>query len=214
MPWALCARMRAVIICAGEISDYDYIKSQVMENDTVICADGGYNHTVRMGLSVSAVVGDFDSIGPAPMDVTVPVYRYPEKKDLTDSEIAVEYARAKGFKDFLFLAATGSRLDHTLTNILLLEGCLKRGENAVIVNEHNKIMITGSELHLHEPAGTIVSLVPIAPCRGVGCENLEYPLHDADLFVGKGLGVSNVMRCENAKVTVREGVLLVIAARD
>jgi thiamine pyrophosphokinase len=42
--------MRAVIISGGAITDYDYIKAQIMSGDTIICADSGYNHAVKMGL--------------------------------------------------------------------------------------------------------------------------------------------------------------------
>jgi len=204
--------MRAVIISGGVITNYEYIKAYIKDSDTIICADSGYNHAVKMGLAPSIVVGDFDSIGELPQDV--PCLQYPSQKDLTDTEIAIEYARNKGFRDFLLLGVTGSRIDHSLTNILLLKNILARGEQAVIVDEHNKVMITDSQLSLHEPPGSIVSLIPLTDCRGVTTENLDYPLCDADMFIGKGLGVSNIMTGSNAGVSVKNGVLLVIIAKD
>jgi len=204
--------LRAVIISGGTVTDYEILKSQVRGGDTIICADSGYNHAVKMGLAVDIVVGDFDSIGEMPRGVKC--LKFPARKDLTDTEIAIEYARGQGYRDFLFLAATGCRLDHTLTNILQLNGFLQRGETAVLVDEFNKIMLTDSMLELCEPAGSIVSLVPLTPCGGVTTTGLEYPLLNAELQVGKGLGVSNVMAAENATVTVKRGRLLVIVARD
>ena len=204
--------MRAVIISGGAIIDYEYIKTQINIHDTIICADCGYNHAVKMGLSPSIVVGDFDSIGLIPNDV--PCLRYPSSKDLTDTEIAIEYARSKGFKNFLLIASIGSRVDHSLTNILLLKQFLERNETAVIVNENNKVMITDSQLCIQEPPGTIISLVPISDCKGVTTENLEYPLRDSEMYMGKGLGVSNIMSEDNATVFVREGLLLVVIAKD
>jgi thiamine pyrophosphokinase len=204
--------MRAVIISGGSITEHEFIKAQIKPSDTIICADSGYSHAVKMGLAPSIVVGDFDSIGEMPCDVEC--LRYPSKKDLTDTEIAMEYARDKGFKDFLLIAATGSRLDHSLTNILLLKDTLQRGEKAIIINENNKVMITDSKLLLHEPPGSIVSLVPLSDCRGVTTENLEYPLHGAEMLVGKGLGVSNIMVGDSAAVTISRGLLLVIVAKD
>ena len=205
--------MRAVIICNGAIADYGYIRAQINSSDIIICADGGYDHAVRMGIVPSAVVGDFDSISCMPDD-NVACLRYPTRKDLTDTEIAINYARDKGFRDFLFLAATGSRLDHSLTNIFLLKSMLEHGEKAVLVDEHNKVMITDSTLCLCEPIGSIVSLIPLSDCRGVTTENLEYPMNNAEMFMGKGLGVSNIMVECNAAVSVSEGTLLVIVAKD
>jgi thiamine pyrophosphokinase len=202
---------RAVIISGGTISDYEYIKSQLTAEDTIICADSGYNHAVKMGLAPHIVVGDFDSAGEMPADIAC--LPFPAKKNFTDTEIAIEYARENGFADFLLLAATGTRLDHSLTNIFLLKSFVERGENAVIINEHNKIRLTNSRLRINEPEGTIVSLLPLTDCVGVTTQNLEYPLHNATLLVGKGLGVSNVAKKE-AAVSVKEGLLLVIVARD
>ena len=204
--------MRAVIICGGTITDYSYIKKQIEDGDMIICADSGYNHAVKMRLNASVVVGDFDSIGKIPTDIKT--IQYPARKNQTDTEIALEHSRKMGFKNFLLVAATGSRLDHTLTNILLLKDCLDRGEKAEIVDEHNKITITNSEARLHETAGSIVSLIPLSDCYGVTTSNLEYPLYDATLYMGKGLGISNIMIESNALVTVRKGLLLIITAKD
>ena len=204
--------MRAAIISGGAVSDYEYIKAQINPGDTVICADSGYNHALAMKIQPSIVVGDFDSIGKVPDHI--PCLSFPSKKDLTDTELAVEYAREQGFRDFLLVAATGSRLDHGLTNILLLKTILERGETAVIIDEHNKVMITDSYIEINEPYGSIVSLIPLTTCKGVTTQNLEYPLHNATMHVGKGLGVSNTVSGKNAVVTIREGILLVIVAKD
>ncbi|MCL2224347.1 MAG: thiamine diphosphokinase [Defluviitaleaceae bacterium] len=204
--------MRAVIISGGKITNYEYIKTHIQNGDTIICADSGYNHAVKMGIKPDIVVGDFDSIGKIPTDVEC--LRYPPRKDLTDTEIALEHAREKGFTEFIILGATGGRIDHSLTNILLLKSTLPRNEKAILIDEHNKIFITDSRLKLHEPCGSIVSLIPLTHCTGVTTKNLEYPLHNAEMFVGKGLGVSNITTADSAEVSVTEGVLLVIVARD
>ena len=205
-------RMRAIIISGGRITDYEYIKSWIAADDTIICADSGYNHAVKMGIVPSVIVGDFDSIGEIPDGIIC--LRYPARKDLTDTEIAVEYAREKGFNEFIILAGTGSRIDHSLTNILLLKSTLEHGEKAMLIDEHNKIFITNSHLQLQETSGSILSIIPLTFCQGVTTKNLEYPLCDAEMFVGKGLGVSNIMLEAHATVFVNEGVLLVIVAKD
>ncbi|MCL2362686.1 MAG: thiamine diphosphokinase [Defluviitaleaceae bacterium] len=204
--------MRACIISGGQVTDYAIIKSLIHNDDTIICADSGYNHAVKMGINPDILVGDFDSIGVVPPDVKS--LRFPARKDLTDTEIAIEYARDKGFKDFLLLACTGTRMDHCITNVLLLKGFLERGENAVLQDEHNEIMLTNKKLSFQGAPGDIVSLVPLQTCCGVCTNGLEYPLNEAILYVGKGLGVSNVMLEETASISLCEGLLLIIKARD
>ncbi len=200
--------MRAVIISGGSISDYCRVKKHIKEEDVIICADSGYIHAKNMGIKVDYVVGDFDSVGAIPLDVKT--IQYPTKKDLTDTEIAVEHGRKLGFQNFLIIGATGSRMDHTLSNILMLKEFLDRGEYAEIIDGYNKIMITNSCLHLFEFKGATVSLLPLQDCYGVTTNNLEYELNDAVLYVGKGRGVSNVMTKDEAKVSIKTGILFVM----
>lgn|GEM_PF-25542 len=263
-------KMRAVIISGGVISDYAYIRSQIRADDTIICADSGFDHAVKMGVVPAAITGDFDSVR-AKLPPEIECVKFPARKNQTDTEIAVEYARQRGFADFLLLGATGGRLDHALTNILLLKKFAERGEDAEIIDEYSKITIISADvienpaqaenalkgagevrpplpaifrlafsvlkvvrdtrifrrvfrrrsrgvtLAIYEPPGTIVSLVPLEHCTGVTADGFEYPLHDADLHVGEGLGVSNVVRRDVTDVPtvgLTRGVLLVIVARD
>jgi len=203
---------RAVILCGGTISNYNYIKSQIKPDDTIICADSGYNHTVKMQIGVDLLVGDLDSVGIIPDGVEI--IKFPAKKDLTDSEIALSCARERGFNEFLLIGATGARLDHTLTNLFLLKTCLLNNENAQIIDDYNRMFLIDRECDLNEPKGTLVSLVPLADCTGVTATGLEYPLAAEDLPFGSGRGISNVMLGHTARVSIETGVLAVILARD
>ena len=195
--------------------DYAYIKSLFCDEDYVICADSGYDHAMKMGISVDLAVGDFDSAKHMPPKEIMRVF--PERKDFTDTELALGAARELGFCNFMFLAATGTRLDHSLANILLLKSCAERGENACIVNEHNAVYALGQgvqTLELCVDVGQIVSLVPIESCTSVTVQGLEYPLNNAGLSVGTSLGVSNAAVCGIVSVSIASGLLLVIAAKD
>jgi thiamine pyrophosphokinase len=206
--------MRAVIISGGSIGDYDYIKEQILQfsADIIICADSGYNHAVKMQFVPDLIVGDFDSLETIPDNIKTA--REPREKDFTDTEIALEHAREAGAREFLFTGATGTRADHMLTNIFMLKSCLLRGEAAAIIDEHNRITVTDKRLEIRGEERGFVSLVPLCDCLGVTTAGLKYPLVNAELQFGKGLGVSNVMTGEKASVEVREGILLVIEARD
>lgn len=207
---------RVVIISGGKIEDYNYIKNQIgrFKPDMIICADSGYNHAVKMDLKADLVVGDFDSLEAGMISESIKTVHFPARKNLTDSEIALLQAREAGAREVLFIGATGSRADHSLTNIFMLKSCLSHGITAEITDEHNRIKITESEIVLTGEAGDIISLVPLCDCAGVSTEGLEYPLENAELKLGEGRGVSNIMLGEKARVSLREGTLLVIAARD
>jgi len=200
--------MRAVIVCGGTLNDYGYIKGQIGGDDVIICADSGYNHAVNMGLDVEIVVGDFDSVKHLPPDMRT--LRYPARKDYTDTELAIEHARSVGFKDFLIVAALGNRMDHSVTNILMLKDFAERGEKVVLLDESNRVTVTDSTVRICGKKGAVVSLVPVTYCSGVTSEGLEYPLDGIGLHVGKGLGISNVMTADEAVVSVKSGILLVM----
>jgi thiamine pyrophosphokinase len=204
----------ALIVSGGTVKDYSYIKTQIaaFKPDVIICADSGYNHAEKMNLDVSLVVGDFDSLEEMPGGIKTVCY--PAKKNTTDTEIALTHARELGAVRFLLVGATGTRADHTLTNILLLNSCLLCGEDAAIIDEYNTIQLTNTSVEITGAQGSLVSLVPLSDCEGVTTAGLDYPLTNAMLRVGESLGVSNVMSGSKAGVSLRKGTLAVIQARD
>jgi len=204
--------MRAVIITGGTMRDYAYIRRFIQPDDTLIAVDSGYRHCERLGLRPSVLLGDFDSLDELPEGIET--RHFPREKNYTDTELAVGWARKEGHRDFLFLGATGTRLDHSLSNILLLAALLDRGERGEIIDEHNRLWITDSEAEIQGSPGEILSLVPLTLCTGVTTHNLTYPLSEATLELGHGLGVSNVILVSPAKVRLGAGKLLVMLCRD
>ena len=210
--------MRAVILAGGSIHNDDIIRQYIRPDDFIICADSGYDHAVRMGISPQIVVGDLDSVEEDLTEAQVlgqiEVLSYPPEKDYTDTELTVETALDRGADSILFLAATGFRLDHTIANILLLRSLLDEGIDAAVVDEHNEIRMLCGPTTLQGRRGALVSLIPVTDCSGVTTSGLQYPLDNATLPLGISRGVSNVFLGDTAQVTLSEGYLLAIQARD
>jgi len=204
--------MRAVILAGGSMHDYTYIKQFISPDDFIIAADSGYHHAESLGIRPHLLVGDFDSLHSLPKDIET--QRVPPEKDFTDTELAINCARTRGCTSFLLLGVLGTRMDHTMTNVLLLTKLLKAGEQAEIIDEHNRIWITDTTLTLDLTPGDILSLIPLTRCESVTTENLAYPLKDATLEVGSGHGVSNIVVTSPAGVRLSSGKLLVMACRD
>ena len=197
--------MRAVIIGSGEIKDYKKAKSRIGAEDYIICADGGYDHAVKMGVKPDILIGDFDSISNIPEDTEK--VQYPTRKDMTDSHIALELAREKGYNKMLLLGFTGDRADHSLTNILLLINY----PEAVIADDNNEIRLIKDAAELFGSAGDTVSIVPVyGDLEGITTSGLEYPLDNETLYLGDSRGVSNVMTDEKCVIKCRGGMGLVI----
>ena len=110
-----------------------------------------------MGLNVDILIGDFDSSS----DKTTAARKiqYPTRKDFTDGELCVEYAIDNGYDKILLIGMTGTRLDHTINNILLLLRC----KNSCLINEHNKIYPITTKIILSNLSNT-------PPCPGIKLE--------------------------------------------
>lgn len=204
--------MRAVIISGGSLRSPEHIRQFITHDDYIICADSGYDRAVAMGVEPHILVGDFDSIIDIPEGLHVE--RYPARKDLTDTEIAVEHAIERGCDEMLLLCVTGTRIDHMLSNILLLKKIRDMGAIGEVIDENNRVRLAEAKNEINAEPGSLVSLVPITECSGVTTTNLEYPLHKATLYVGHARGVSNVVTKNPAAVSLGSGEMLIIQARD
>lgn len=203
--------MTALIVGNGEVSEK--IKPLLPENAYVICADGGFRHMDKLGLTPDIIIGDMDSVKADLHGEKTIVY--PVRKDFTDSEIAVNYAIDNGFSDLVLIGFTGTRMDHTLNNLFLLKGISERGVRAEIIDEHNIIHYAEKENIIRGKKGDIVSIIPIGgDVSGITTEGLDYPLFSETLEFGKGRGVSNVMTGDECRITVKNGSALIIKSKD
>ncbi len=215
--------MIALLICNGSIADYAYIKEQVKEAGFVICCDGGLKHAEELGLTPDVAIGDFDSAPKVLIDkyksAGVPFLTFQTKKDLTDSELGVNYALErsyeKGISEVVIIGGTGTRLDHTLANVHLLLVLLKNNMPARLLDEHNSVRLTDSRLIISGEKDKVVSFIPLTEeVSGVYTKGLEYALFGDTLTIGQTRSICNVMTGSEAEVKIESGLLLVIEAAD
>ena len=202
--------MKALIIGSGTFSRKSLLFAG--ENTFVICADGGFDSALKNGITPDIVLGDMDSVvSEVPKESIV----FPVEKDETDSEIAIDYALKKGFSELILAGFTGTRLDHTLNNILILKRIYDAGASGVIVDDNNEIYYLRDTLKIKGEKGGILSIIPVfGDLLGVTTKNLKYPLFDETLFFGEGRGVSNVFLDTECVISVKSGEGIVISAKD
>ncbi len=202
---------KAVIISAGSITDYEYTKAFIDKDDFVICADGGLIHAEKMGIKPSLTVGDFDSFKG---DIKGEVVRFNPEKDYTDTHIAVSEALERGYKKLVLVGAAGTRLDHTLANIGLLEYIAQKGAAGEMVNENNIITVITKNTVIKNDGSRYVSIIPIGKAFGVTLKNFKYTLDDYNMEFSQSIGISNEFLKGDGIVEVKEGSLIVIKSRD
>ncbi len=201
---------RCMIVSAARL-EADFNKDEYIHKDEyIICADGGYDNALKLGLQPNLLVGDMDSIKVLPTGIeTVPV---PAEKDDTDTMLAVKLAIERGYDHITILGGVGGRLDHIFANIQTLLYCAERGVEALLAGSRNSafVLINGTRV-LKAVEGSFVSVFSLSPCcDGVTLKGLRYPLTDAHLTNSFPLGVSNEFRQEYAEITVGDGTLLVV----
>jgi thiamine pyrophosphokinase len=167
------------------------------------------------------VVGDGDSLGEAGLarlrTEGIRIELAPANKDESDTELAIRACLARGAESITVVGGFGGRLDHTLANIWLL-ALPDVAECAVsLLDESTRVTLVRamrSEPPVHRPlsgrARDIVSLIPLGAVEGVTTEGLRYPLNDEPLLPGPSRGLSNVRERDEAAVTIRHGLLLVV----
>ncbi len=196
--------MRAVIIGNGSINDYRYIKSKLCDSDYIICADGGLKHISKLGVKPDVAIGDFDS---SEKSDTVKTYVYPADKDYTDGELAVDYALKSGYNEILLIAMTGTRLDHTMTNIFQLA----KSSGISLIDDKNEIYIVKDTLVLEKRKGKTLSIIPVfSNLEGITTTGLLYPLNNETLYFAQGRGNSNVITDDKCTISVKSGTGVVI----
>jgi len=211
--------MTALIICNGSIGVYSYYNKFFADKPFIICVDGGASHARQLDVTPDILVGDFDSISGDDYSyfssMGIEILRFPVEKNMTDTEIAVDYAINRGFRFITIIGGLGTRFDHSLSNVLILKKMLDNGVQGRIVNEYNEITLINDRIVIDKERGLKVTLLPFCErVEGVSTKGMYYPLDNATIEIGSTLGVSNEFASETAEVSVKSGLLLVIKSRD
>ena len=206
---------RCVIIAGAPDEDVDFIRQAVRQDDFVLCADRGVLYALDAGITPDVIVGDFDSYsGDLPSGSEV-VRLLPEKDD-TDTLHCVDTALKRGYTEFILLAATGGRLDHTLANVTVLEYLDAHNAHGMILSKNETIRFLPPGTHFfHGLNGKTFSVFPFGCDSAVlSYRGAKYPLHHEPLCHSTARGVSNVFTSGAAEITVHSGKAVVIVVSE
>ena len=201
---------KCIIFCAG---GFNGLVGKIEDNDHIIAADGGLQHTKALNLTPHTILGDFDSLGYTPENATV----FPVEKDDTDAMLAIRHALCLGFTEIhLYGGLDGKRLDHTLANLQALQFIADHGATGYLIGcDYMATVIKNGKITFPERAKGIVSVFCMGTdAAGVTLQGLKYPLTDGTLTSGFPLGVSNHFVGETATFSVGSGSLLILYDRE
>jgi len=210
--------LRAIIVANGELIKPETYLLEIEQSDITIAVDGGTRHCRSLGLEPTVVIGDLDSTSVDDQQAIkdnekIQLIVYPRDKDLTDLELALQYAKKIGVTDVFLIGLFGGRMDQTIANILLLTREDWRDISMIILNGHETayMMRENQSLTLGGKVGDIVSLIPLSPNVFVTeTHGLRWQLIDTQMFFGTTLGISNEMTKDYFQIQIGIGNLMVI----
>lgn len=209
---------KCVIVGAG-MCDAQRLKGQIRldENDLCIAADGGLDYLTAIGLTPDLVIGDMDSLehkeGLVSSHADFRIKRLPSEKDDTDMLAAIKEGLAAGYRQFMLYGALGGRFDHIIANIQCLLYLSNRGAKGVLVGDDVTLMLIRNEKVVFPAgsaeAGNRISVFAFGgDAHGVSEKGLKYLLDDVTVKLEFPIGVSNEFIGEDAKIEVKDGMLL------
>ena len=206
--------MRAFIYAGGSILA-DNITEHPKGDDLCIAADAGYLNAQELGERVNILIGDFDSLGTIP-EGDMEVLQVPAEKDLTDTQIAVETALARGADEIILIGGLGSRMDHSLSTLAILEDLRERHVHAHINNGYNRVhyLNASSTLILRSGFRYLSVLAIDEKIKGLSIDGCKYPLKRATLNRRLQYAISNEITGNCAMISLRRGRIFVIESRD
>lgn len=187
-----------------------------------IAADRGLEAFWRLGEVPDIAVGDFDSVSPEALAWYTGcegsrLERHRPQKDQSDTELAFETAREAGVKRLTFMGATGTRLDHTFSNIHLLKTARDQGLDCVLLDRNNRVRLINGRTVFYREQYPYLSFLPLSEeVTHMTLTGFRYPLKDYHMVLGVECTrcVSNEIAQKEAIVDFAEGLLLAVEAKD
>lgn len=202
---------RALLLANGEWEgDQRYFQSIRDQVDTLVCADGGAEYALQLGLTPDRIFGDLDSIDEVVKEkyeaMGMEFVLFPVEKDKTDTHLVMDYLITEGFEEILIGGALGGRPDHLMGNLMMLTYAHQRRVTAKLISPTVEVQVVEGEMVIEGHLGDTFSLIPVdSVVRGVDLIGFKYPLHDAVVERESTLGISNLIVEERVFVRVGEG---------
>ncbi len=189
--------MKAVGIVAG--GDVSLLPSDL----NYIACDRGYDAIMKQGKQPIILIGDLDST--THQSFICPVIRLNPQKDQTDLEEAIQYAIKEGYETIHVYGATGGRLDHFYSALVLLQRFYP-----VVVwihDDKNCIRLIQDESIWIQNSNQYISVFPIVDSL-ISMSGFLYPLDEAFISPSNPLITSNELIDHQGMIQIKGKALL------
>ena len=211
--------MKSYIFIGGEVEKTAF-KSKIPSDALVIAADSGYDNAKKLGYAERCdyIVGDFDSTKEKVFCSRAKIIRVSPEKNETDTHLAINLALEKGADDIFIVGGLSGRLDHTLSNLYLLEFLAGCGISACICDGKNRVRFlkARSSLLIQKSEYKYFGLIPADEVvKGVSIAGAKYPVENVKLTrTNPSFAISNEVSEALAMVSCKEGGLFVVESKE
>ncbi|MEM8658451.1 MAG: thiamine diphosphokinase [Pseudomonadota bacterium] len=180
----------SVTLIGGGAVRSEVLATALSHAPVLVAADGGAETARTYGQHPTAIIGDLDSIVNREywQNSDVAVYQI-DDQDTTDFEKCLQLVQAPLVLGVGFL---GARTDHMLAALSALMRF--RQQPVVLLGEEDLVFLAPKRLSLSLSRGSVVSLYPLVPVRGVRSQGLEWPVDGLSMQPGGVVGTSNRMK--------------------
>ncbi len=200
----LCPKV--ALVANGEVASYSKTQHLLAAYDKIIAVDGGLEHCNQMHIDPHLIVGDLDSVSSHTLSQYshVKVIKYPQAKDESDLELAIQILFDQGVESLALFGTQGKRLDHLLYTLYLLT---RYPSKLIIKSEDETIFCLEKQNLILTFPGQTISLIPLSITEDVNTEGLKWELHAANLNK-EFMSLSNISLGNSFKVSYQSGDLL------
>lgn len=203
---------KCIIIANGKAPRKSVLEYLVQQGYTkIICADGGANSAMRLGIVPDFIIGDLDSISERALKYfgsKSEIFRVPRQND-TDVEKCLKFAIRKGYKEAVLVGVTGDRLDHTFCNLGIVLKFFHR-ISLKIVAEKSLLSAHSGNADLLTAPGETISVYGFDAKTKITSSGLKYPLKNTALPFGTRESTSNVAVGNKVVLKIKNGIIFVI----
>jgi thiamine pyrophosphokinase len=194
----------AVSLLGGGVIHPNDVEDMKERTRLLFCADAGYFHAKKHGLTVSGLIGDLDSVGnlEAP---DFPVMQVIDQ-DSTDLEKSLQIISAPHTICYGFL---GGRLDHSMAAFNAIS---KSDRAAFLVDVDDVCAICPEHLDLTLPKGTRFSIFPLTSVSARS-QGLKWNVDGLDLSPVGTISTSNETTGDRVQCWIEQGTAVVIFPR-
>lgn len=182
-------------------------------NYTYIGVDKGAWIAMQQKIPLEIAIGDFDSISQEDrfhLKTYCKMHIAKVDKDETDIELAISYAKTKGFQTIIVDGVCRGRLDHTLNNMQLL---IENKSYLQIQDDHHHVQCFGKGRHVILKKKRYLSFFALEDSK-VNIIGVKFPLVNKLICTKDKYLISNEIVDDEAILDISYGSVLCIQSED